>query len=106
MNEATRMYDLNVIKTTPWARGDIGTSRRLPRVSWRPLASALCLWTGVLAFAVAMVALRLSLYVQSVISSRAAVITTLVLGVVGVLLFFGAHSLHGESGDTAGPDAR
>jgi hypothetical protein len=93
MNEATRLFDLNVIHTTPWARNSTRAPLRLPHVNWRNFASALCMWAGVLAFAMAMVALRLSLYVQAVVTSRSAVLATLALGVLGVLAFFASHWL-------------
>lgn len=91
MAVTTSTYDLRPVIVTPWAT-------RAPRppvtVRWHRVGRELCTFAGLLAFVACMVALRLSLYPQSIVSSRTAVLLTLVLGTAGVGLFFGAHKLH------------
>ncbi len=91
MAVTTSTYDLTPVTVTPWAT-------RAPRapvtVRWHRVGRELCIFAGLLAFVACMIALRLSLYPQSVVSSRSAVLLTLVLGAAGVGAFFGAHKLH------------
>jgi hypothetical protein len=90
MSTVTRPYDLRVVNATPWAP----VAPALARVKWRRVASDVCLFAGLAAFAVCMVTLRLSLFPQSVVSSRDAVLTTLAVGAAGIGAFFAAHRLH------------
>jgi len=83
-------YDLHTVRTTPWAP----SVPALAGLKLRRIASEACMFAGLAAFAVCMVALRLSLYPQALISSRGAVLTTLVVGAAGIGAFFAAHALH------------
>jgi hypothetical protein len=94
MNTATHTYDLRVVDATPWTPSAPALSRALAGTSWRRMASSACAFAGLLAFGICMITLRLSLYPQAIVSSRAAVIMTLAVGVAGVAAFFAAHHLH------------
>jgi nitric oxide reductase large subunit len=91
MATAATQYDLTVVNATPWAARP---APLLASVRWLRVGRDLCNLAGLLAFALCMVALRLSLYPQSVVSSRTAVLVTLVVGAAGVGAFFAAHRLH------------
>lgn len=84
-------YDLTVVHATPWAAR---TAPVLAGVRWHRVGRDVCNAAGLVAFALCMVALRLSLYPQSVVSSRTAVLATLMIGALGVGAFFAAHLLH------------
>ena len=94
MNTATRSYDLRLVGATPWTPTAPARDEAFDRRRLRRLAATACLFAGLVSFATCMVALRLSLFPQSVVSSRAAVLTTLVVGAFGVAAFFAAHRLH------------
>ncbi len=92
MTATTSTYDLTAVNVTPWAAR---APRPLPAVRWHRVGRDLCTFAGLLAFVVCMITLRLSLYPQAIVSSRTAVLLTLVVGAAGVGAFFGAHALHG-----------
>jgi len=91
MAVATSTYELTAVHATPWATR---APRPLPAVRWHRVGRDLCTFAGLLAFVVCMITLRLSLYPQAIVSSRTAVLLTLVVGAAGVGAFFGAHWLH------------
>lgn len=91
MPAVTSTYDLTAVNATPWAAR---APRPVATVRWQRVGRDLCTFAGLLAFVVCMITLRLSLYPQSIVSSRTAVLLTLVVGAVGVGAFFGAHWLH------------
>jgi hypothetical protein len=94
MNTATS-YEMHTIRATPWAP----SRAPLANLKWRRIASEASLLAGLFAFAVCMVALRLSLYPQAIVSSRIAVLTTLIVGAAGIGAFFAAHFLHEPPAD-------
>lgn len=91
MATAASPYQLSVVNVTPWAPRP---APLLAELRWHRVARAACTLAGLVAFTVCMVTLRLSLYPQSVVSSRTAVLVTLLVGAAGVGAFFAAHRLH------------
>lgn len=91
MAVTTSAYDLTAVTVTPWATRP---PRPRARVRWHRVGRDACMLAGLLAFVACMIALRLSLFPQSAVSSRTAVLLTLVLGTAGVGAFLGAHRLH------------
>lgn len=91
MAVTTSTYDLSAVNVTPWATR---APRPLATVRWHRVGRDLCTFAGLLAFVVCMITLRLSLYPQSIVSSRTAVLLTLIVGAAGVGAFFGAHAFN------------
>ena len=92
MSVTTSTYDLTAVSVTPWATR---APRPLGSVRWHRVGRDLCAIAGLLAFLACTIALRLSLNPQSMVSSRTAVLVTLVVGAAGIGAFFAAHRLHG-----------
>lgn len=97
MNEATRNFDLRVIGTTPWA----GNARKaVPwhvRLGWRPVLRHLFVIAAILAFAVAVVALRFAISVQPVFDPGVAGAVSAIAALVGLAALAGANLPDGEA---------
>lgn len=90
MAASTAAYDLTAVTVTPWAPR---VPRALGRVRWHRVGRDVCVLAGLLAFLACTIALRLSLDPQSMVSSRTAVLLTLLVGTAGIGAFFAARRL-------------
>lgn len=91
-------YDLSPVTVTPWAAP---APRDRAPVRWHRVGREVCLIAGLLAFIACTITLRLSLYPQSAVSSRTAVLVTLAAGIAGIGALFGAHWFHEASARAA-----
>ncbi|MFO1415655.1 MAG: hypothetical protein U1F10_17510 [Burkholderiales bacterium] len=91
MAATSTAYELAVVRATPWA---VAVPRREAPVRWFRVGRDACMFAGLLAFAVGIVVLHLSLAPQAAVTSRAAVLLALALGATGIGAFLGAHWFH------------
>ncbi|MEO8507650.1 MAG: hypothetical protein ABI593_08480 [Betaproteobacteria bacterium] len=95
MNEATRNFDMHVIESTPWARN---ARKTVPlRLGWRPVLRHLSAIVAMLAFAVAIVALRFATSVEAVFDPGLAGAVSAVAALVGVAAVAGVNIPDGEA---------
>lgn len=97
MNEATRNFDLHVIESAPWARNARKTVPLRVRLGWRPVLRHLSAIVAILAFAVAVVALRFATSVQAVFDPGFAGAVSAVAALVGVAALAGVNMPDGEA---------
>lgn len=97
MNEATRNFDLHVIETTPWARNARKTVPSRLHFGWRPLLRELSVVVAILAFAVAVVALRFAISVQPVFEPGVAGAVSAIAALVGLAALAGVNMPDGEA---------
>ena len=83
MNEATRNFDLH-IATTPCARNALNFVPLRLRIGWRPVLRHLSAVVAILAFAVAVVALRFATSVQAVFDPGVAGAVSAAAALIGV----------------------
>jgi hypothetical protein len=97
MNDATRNFDLHVIDTTPWASNLRKTITSRLRLGWRPLLRELSVVVAILAFAVAVVALRFAVSVQPVFDSGVAGAVFAVAALIGVAALAGINMPYSDA---------
>jgi len=105
MNSGTRDVHLSQILPAPWARGDMPIPPLFSPRQWRRVGSELCLLVGLMAFAVAVVALRLTVYGQTVVAPHVAGALAIAAGAVCVLALVSSNYLRGrdEPDNSVGP---
>jgi Mg/Co/Ni transporter MgtE len=97
MSDATRNFDLHVIEATPWARNTRKFVRSRSRHGWRTVLREVSVVAAILAFAVAVVALRFAISVQTVIDPRLAGAVSAIAALVGVAALAGVNMPDGDA---------
>jgi hypothetical protein len=93
LNNSTTDLDLPATFVNPWWRRDVAARSLRPYFVWKPIASGACMVVGMSAVAVALVALRLTLFANLGVDARLPLTAMLAAACTGTLAFAGAHRL-------------